>query len=108
MAAATGVTKQKGGGVFFTGYFTLDSASLNAGAQIEHTVAIPEVKVGDVCVVNRRGTPTAGETYIGAYCAAAGTMTVVQVNLTANPIDAASGTYDFVVIRGRNAPAHTG
>lgn len=102
MAAATSVfVPDRPGGNTYTGTFTLDAASIAAGARGQQTVACPGVQVGDVIVVRSR---TASALIVAAErVTSAGNFEFYLENNSAGAVDEASSTYDFAVIRGTTA-----
>jgi len=85
------------------GKVVLDAASCGAAAVTILTVTIPGAKVGDVVLLT---PPAAGLSVAVAampgYVSAADTCKVPFVNPTAAPLDPASATYDYVLLRSPN------
>lgn len=82
------------------GQVTFDLASCGAAAVTLQTVPIPDALPGDAVIL----TPPPGglSVAVGAlpgYVAAAGSCRVPVINPTAAPLDAASVTFDYSLIR---------
>lgn len=82
------------------GQVTFDAASCPAAAVTLQTVPIPEALPGDAVILT---PPAAGlSVAVGAlpgYVSAAGQCKVPFINPTAAPLDAASVTFDYSLIR---------
>ena len=108
MAAATAITSNEGPGVFHTGSFTLDPANVSTGDLEESTVAVPGTKVGDFVMCQPRAVAGVDLVIQQAYVSAAGTITFQLYNISGGDLNMASATWDYVVVRGRNAAAFAG
>lgn len=86
----------KGGLVEF-GTFTLDPASLAAGAEAESTVTITGAKVGDLIFVNPRSLD-ADLFAKGARVSAADTVSVALGNEGSGATDGGSATWGYLLI----------
>lgn len=86
---------------------TVDLGSVAANTSELETATLPGVKPGDI-VVPIKPTLNAGLAVIQAYVSAADTIQLTVMNTTAGAIDAASQTYDFVVIRPETTSAYPG
>lgn len=106
--AGTNVVQNAGPGVFFTGSFTLDPASVGNGASTTETVPIPEAKVGDYFETQPRVALAAGVVITATWISANGTASIRLYNPSAAPVDLASATWDYCITRGCNAPANLG
>lgn len=78
----------------------LDFPSIAAAASATLTIALPGVAVGDAVVVSSAAAagPPAGLVFT-AWVSAADTVTLRATNVTAAPVDAASGTYAAQVLK---------
>lgn len=87
------------GGVFFTDV-TYDAASLATLTAVDAAVTVPGVLSTDVIIaVIPPAAWNAGLSVQSARVASANTVTVRIYNSTAGALDAASGTYRFVIGR---------
>ncbi len=79
---------------------TYDPASLGAGAIVDNAVTVPGVLSTDYCVaVVPPATLNAGLLVQSARVTANNTVTVRMFNSTAGALDAASGTWTFLIGR---------
>lgn len=82
------------------GQVTFDSAACPAAAVTIQTVPIPDSVPGDIVLLV---PPAAGLSVAVAampgYCSAAGTCKVPFVNTTAAPLDPASVTFDYKLLK---------
>lgn len=88
------------GNVKLVGVFTkdVDLGSAAANTTSVHTVTITGVKVGDFVFCNKPSHST-GLGIVNCLVSAADTVIITAGNFTASPIDAASETYTFLVVR---------
>lgn len=104
MAAASAITLNRPTGATLTVYSgtcTVDLGSIDAAAQEEVTIAVPNAKVGDAVIVSSRTALTDGLCGpINPRVASAGSVSFFIENNHTAAIDQASGTFDFMVIRG--------
>lgn len=82
-----------------TGTFTLDAASIAAGAAAEQTVTIAGLSTNDVLQVNAPAALEAGLTVGSERVTAADTLKFRITNTTAAPVDPASATYSYIAFR---------
>lgn len=100
MATATAVSNiERPSGHFFAGSFVLDPGSLTTLTGEVETITVPGVAVGDVATVCPQAALTAGMVVSYVRCAA-NTITFSIFNATGGTVDLASGTWNFVVMRG--------
>ena len=76
----------------------LDFGSINAGAQVDLTIAVANAAAGDIALVGFPSAPTGGIVFI-AYVSAAGIVTIRASNITAAPLNPGSGTFRVMVLR---------
>lgn len=86
-------------GNFFSGTFTLDPSSLTTLTGEVATITVPGVLATDVATVSPQTALTTGIVVSYVRCAA-NTITLGIFNATAGTIDVASGTWNYVVVRG--------
>ena len=105
MAAATSVVVERGTKQF-QGMFsemwkvtaTLNTDSLNDGAGVSDTVAVPGVALGDMVLGISHGVDAAG-VVVHAYVSAANVVTLRMQNESGGTVDLASATVRVVVGR---------
>lgn len=73
-------------------------ASISAATTAEQDITVSGVQVGDMAILSKP-TLTAGVTIGNVRVKAANTISVQFVNATASPVDPASETYTFLIIR---------
>jgi len=102
MAAATNITYNEGrGAVIVTGRCTLDPGSIAAGSRETETIAVPGVKVGDICFASPQAALSNGLVIAQVACYADGTISVRVENHTAGAVDHGSGVWNWGYIRGQ-------
>lgn len=82
---------------------TFDPASVASATTAEQTKTVTGLKVGDF-VLAQKPTNTAGVGVVNCRVSATDTLAVTFVNPTAGAVDAASETWQFVVIRPDPTP----
>lgn len=80
------------------GSATLDFGSIAAGLSADLTITVTGAEVGDCVVPSAPAALNAGLT-VFAFVSAANTVTVRLVNNTAGAVDAASATFNVVVLK---------
>ena len=81
------------------GTVTIDPASVNATTVADQTFTLTGAAVNDILVLNPRAALTAGLTWGGAHVSATNTVKIRFYNTTGAPIDEASATWDYILIR---------
>lgn len=100
MATASALLNNDSHGVFMGGSFTLDIGSILTAANEDETVSVPNVRVGDLVVVNPSAALLDGLIIANPHVSATGTITFTIENNSASTRDQGSATFYFTVIRG--------
>lgn len=87
------------GGVVEVGTFSVNPASIAAGANGTTDVTIAGLATTDVVVVNPPSTLTDGLVFCGANVTAANTLTVSLLNTTDEAVDGAALTWSYIALR---------
>ena len=78
---------------------TVDPASISAGAVNEETVTVSGAVAGDLVIVSPPAAIEASVCVVGAYVSASNTVKLRLYNPTGAPIDPASGSWVFGLVR---------
>lgn len=81
------------------GTFTVDAASIAAGATAEQTVTVSGLTTGDLVKINAPAALEAGLTVSAERVSAADTLVFRITNTTAAPVDPASAVYSYIAFR---------
>ena len=100
-----GITNGNAAGVYVVS-LTVDPASVATITTVEQTFTLNGVKVGDMIFANKPSCTT-GLGIAGVRATAANTVGVTFVNPTAGSVDAASETWNFLVVRPERGVAAT-
>lgn len=80
--------------------FTVDPASIAAGAEDSATFTVPGVSLGDMVVAYSAGVDLTADAAVNVYVSAANTVTISISNLhAANALDLATSTWKVLVGR---------
>ena len=101
MAAGTSIRAlERPVGNFASGEFTLNPASIAAGAREVMTVAVPGARVGDVVQVSPQDALLAGLVVAYARVSANNAIEFTLENHSAGALDQASGKWNYTLVRG--------
>jgi hypothetical protein len=109
MAAATAVAvKASPGFVVISGTCTLDPGSILTEANEDQTIAVAEAKVGDMVLVSPRAALLDGVAVVNPHVDTAGSITFTLENNAGVTRDVATGTWDWMLVRGQSGIATAG